>query len=145
MQTGAFPQFDYCTITDIILTFRYTAWEACGLLHQQATVDLQAAVDKIALSQNDQGLARLFSVRHEFADRCHQLRRRPFAQTAAIRTVSCQAKFVICDLTIEFNFRDAKQFWGLEDFMNVNPATMNNAGNLSLSMVNRSKLLMCDF
>ena len=22
---------------------------------------------------------------------------------------------------IEFNFRDAKQFWGLEDFMNVSP------------------------
>jgi hypothetical protein len=46
---------------------------------------------------------------------------------------------------IEFNFRDAKQFWGLEDFMNVKPTAVNNAANLSLFMVNLSQLLMCDF
>jgi hypothetical protein len=46
---------------------------------------------------------------------------------------------------IEFNFRDAKQFWGLEDFMNVNPTAVTNAANLSLFMVNLSQLLMCDF
>jgi putative transposase len=46
---------------------------------------------------------------------------------------------------IEFNFRDAKQFWGLEDFMNINPTAVTNAANLSLFMVNLSQLLMCDF
>ncbi|MDR3577867.1 MAG: transposase [Anaerolineaceae bacterium] len=46
---------------------------------------------------------------------------------------------------IEFNFRDAKQFWGLEDFMNVNQIAVTNAANLSLFMVNLSQLLMCDF
>ena len=46
---------------------------------------------------------------------------------------------------IKFNFRDAKQFWGLEDFMNVNKTAVSNAGNLSLFMVNLSQLLMCDF
>ena len=46
---------------------------------------------------------------------------------------------------IEFNFRDAKQFWGLEDFMNVNPTAVTNAANLSLFMVNLSLMLMCDF
>jgi putative transposase len=46
---------------------------------------------------------------------------------------------------IEFNFRDAKQFWGLEDFMNVNPIAVTNAANLSFFMVNLSQLLMCDF
>ena len=46
---------------------------------------------------------------------------------------------------IEFNFRDAKQFWGLEDFMNVNQTAVTNAANLSLFMVNLSQLLMCDF
>lgn len=46
---------------------------------------------------------------------------------------------------IEFNFRDAKQFWGLEDFMNVNQTTVTNAANLSLFMVNLSQVLMCDF
>jgi putative transposase len=37
---------------------------------------------------------------------------------------------------IEFNFRDAKQYWGLEDFMNVTPTGITNAAHLSLFMVN---------
>ena len=37
---------------------------------------------------------------------------------------------------IEFNFRDAKQYWGLEDFMHVTPAGVTNAAHLSLFMVN---------
>ncbi len=43
---------------------------------------------------------------------------------------------------IEFNFRDAKQFWGLEDFMNVSPTAVTNAANLSFFMVNLSHLLL---
>ena len=39
---------------------------------------------------------------------------------------------------IEFNFRDAKQHWGLEDFMNITPTGVTNAANLSLFMVNVS-------
>jgi len=38
---------------------------------------------------------------------------------------------------IEFNFRDAKQYWGLEDFMTVTETAVTNAANLSLFMVNR--------
>lgn len=33
---------------------------------------------------------------------------------------------------IEFNFRDAKQFWGFEDFMNVQPASVANAVGFSI-------------
>lgn len=46
---------------------------------------------------------------------------------------------------IEFNFRDAKQFWGLEDFMNVKQVAVINAANLSLFMVNVSHLLLRQF
>jgi hypothetical protein len=46
---------------------------------------------------------------------------------------------------IEFNFRDAKQYWGLEDFMNVKKTAVVNAANLSLFMVNVSQLLLRDF
>jgi hypothetical protein len=42
---------------------------------------------------------------------------------------------------IEFNFRDAKQYWGLEDFMNVKETQVNNAANLSLFMVTFSQIL----
>jgi len=45
---------------------------------------------------------------------------------------------------IEFNFRDAKQYWGLEDFMNVTPTGVTNAANLSLCMVNVAHRLRAD-
>ncbi len=45
---------------------------------------------------------------------------------------------------IEFNFRDAKQYWGLEDFMNVTPTGVTNAANLSLFMVNVAYRLRAD-
>ncbi len=45
---------------------------------------------------------------------------------------------------IEFNFRDAKQYWGLEDFMNVTPTGVSNAANLSLFMVNVAYRLRAD-
>ena len=54
------------------------------------------------------------------------------------------AEFVICDHTIEFNFRDAKQYWGLEDFMTTNPMAVRNAANLSLFMVNVVERMLCD-
>src|SRR5262244_4186017 len=45
---------------------------------------------------------------------------------------------------IEFNFRDAKQYWGLEDFMNITPIGVTNAANLSLFMVNIAYSLRAD-
>ncbi len=43
---------------------------------------------------------------------------------------------------IEFTFRDAKQYWGLEDFMNVTATGVTNAANLALFMVNVSRVLL---
>ncbi len=54
------------------------------------------------------------------------------------------AEFVICDHTIELNFRDAKQYWGLEDFMNITSTGVTNAANLSLFMVNVAYRLQAD-
>jgi putative transposase len=45
---------------------------------------------------------------------------------------------------IEFNFRDAKQYWGMEDFMNITPTGVTNAANLSLFMVNVAYHLRSD-
>ena len=45
---------------------------------------------------------------------------------------------------IEFNFRDAKQFWGLEDFMNISQTAVTNSANLSFFMVNLSQHLLGD-
>jgi putative transposase len=46
---------------------------------------------------------------------------------------------------IEFNFRDAKQYWGLDDFMNVKEIPVTNAANLALFMVNIAQRLLADF
>jgi hypothetical protein len=43
---------------------------------------------------------------------------------------------------LEFNFRDAKQYWGLEDFMNVKERPVYNSANLALFMVNLSHALI---
>ena len=43
---------------------------------------------------------------------------------------------------LEFNFRDAKQHWGLEDFMSIKPTPVYNSANLSMFMVTLSQVLM---
>jgi hypothetical protein len=54
-------------------------------------------------------------------------------------------KFYRLRFQIEFNFRDAKQYWGLEDFMNVKAVAVTNAANLSLFMANFSRALLQPF
>lgn len=46
---------------------------------------------------------------------------------------------------IEFNFRDAKQYWGLDDFMNIKEMAVTNAAHLSFFMVNFSSILLRRF
>jgi putative transposase len=54
-------------------------------------------------------------------------------------------KFYRLRFQIEFNFRDSKQYWGLEDFMNVKETAVTNAANLSFFMVNFSEALLQPF
>jgi putative transposase len=43
---------------------------------------------------------------------------------------------------IEFNFCNAKQYWGLDDFMNIKKEAVTNAANLSFFIVNFSSVLL---
>ena len=54
-------------------------------------------------------------------------------------------KFYSLRYQIEFNFRDAKQHWGLEDFMNVSETAVTNAANLAFFMLNFSYALLQPF
>jgi hypothetical protein len=54
-------------------------------------------------------------------------------------------KFYSLRFQIEFNFRDAKQYWGLEDFMNIKETAVTHAANLSFFMVNFSQALLQPF
>ncbi len=73
-------------------------------------------------------------------------RGRPWCGTAPPTQLQCHspthAEFVTCNHTIEFTFRDAKQYWGLEDFMNVSAVAVTNAANLALFMVNVAYVLL---
>ena len=50
-------------------------------------------------------------------------------------------KYYSLRFQIEFNFRDAKQYWGLDDFMNIKEQQVYNAANLAFFMVNISHIL----
>jgi len=43
---------------------------------------------------------------------------------------------------LEFQFRDAKQYWGLEDFMSTHKTPVYNSANLALFMVSFSQVLI---
>jgi hypothetical protein len=60
-----FRQFDYDTISDVVLHVRYTAREGGGLLKQRAISELQTAINEIITAENEKGFARLFSLGHE--------------------------------------------------------------------------------
>lgn len=65
----AFKQYDYDTISDVILNVRYTSREGGAILGGQAVAELkQKALDSIALAEGGSGLARLFDVAKEFPD-----------------------------------------------------------------------------
>lgn len=52
--------------------------------------------------------------------------------------------YYVLRFQIEFTFRDAKQFFGLEDFMGVQQTSVANACGLSFFMVNLSRHLLND-
>ena len=57
-----FRQFDYATISDVILHIRYTARDGRDSLRQKAVEHVQQLISKAEAV----GMVRLFSVRHEF-------------------------------------------------------------------------------
>ena len=67
-----------------------------------------------------------------------------FVKSVSIKKVSKPESIKHRCCTMEFNFRDAKQYGGLEDFMNVTQTPVTNAANRSLFMVNVSNRLLGD-
>jgi hypothetical protein len=63
-----FRQFDYDTISDIILHIRYTAREGGNALKTAALNNLSIYLQGAAAESQENGLFRLFSLRHEFAN-----------------------------------------------------------------------------
>jgi Tc toxin complex TcA C-terminal TcB-binding domain/Neuraminidase-like domain/Salmonella virulence plasmid 28.1kDa A protein len=70
---AAFRQFDYNTITDVILHIHYTAREGGTGLAAAATTELQAAVNSWVTGNGRRGLLRAISIRGEFGDQWNRL------------------------------------------------------------------------
>ena len=63
-----FRQFDYNTISDVVLHMRYTARQGGGALKEGAVSSLSTSLE----DANQRGLVRLFSLNHEFPAEWHQ-------------------------------------------------------------------------
>ncbi len=68
-----FRQFDYDTISDVILHLRYTARDAGTPLRDAASAEMKSKLAELMkLAEDEGGLVRLFSARHEFSTHWHK-------------------------------------------------------------------------
>jgi len=67
-----FRQFDYDTISDVVLHMKYTARDGGATLKQHAETELQQEIEAMELEEERHGRFRLFSVRHEFPAEWHR-------------------------------------------------------------------------
>ena len=72
-----FRQFDYTTISDIILHLRYTARDGGAPLRSAALTSLTTTLKSMEIEDGTTGLYRLFSAAHDFPDAWHAFRFRP--------------------------------------------------------------------
>ncbi|MFC9439763.1 neuraminidase-like domain-containing protein [Nocardia sp. NPDC057030] len=78
-----FRQFDYETITDVVLHLRYTARDGGSTLGDAAIAEMKAALDFWVRGGGGKGLLRVFSARREFADQWQKFLATPAGGTAA--------------------------------------------------------------
>ncbi|HEX9640672.1 MAG TPA: neuraminidase-like domain-containing protein, partial [Candidatus Krumholzibacteria bacterium] len=73
-------QFDYHTISDVVLHLSYTARDGGGLLKQGALSDIEQKLNNllaVIAQEQGEGLIRVFSLKQEFPDVFHQLLTNP--------------------------------------------------------------------
>ncbi len=71
----AVRQFDYHSISDVLLTISYTARDAGGLLKEAAQSEVEGRLNSVLemAAANQTGIARVFSFKREFPDVLHRL------------------------------------------------------------------------
>jgi hypothetical protein len=76
----AVQQFDYSTISDVILHIKYTAQEGDVPFKTAAETNINDRINKMLVSATDQGLMRYFSGRHDFSNEWYQFLNAPAGQ-----------------------------------------------------------------
>jgi len=67
-----FPQFDFSTITDLIMHLSYTARDGGDALKSKAVEEFNAKMNKLALSENKKGLFRVYDLKREYSDKWYK-------------------------------------------------------------------------
>ena len=92
-------QFDYDTISDVIIQLKYTAREGGDALKANASDNLVNNINKMLVSLKDTGLSQLFSLKHEFPTEWYAFLNQPDAntgdQTCAIQIDSNRLPFFV--------------------------------------------------
>jgi hypothetical protein len=67
-----FRQFDYDTISDVLLHLRYTARDGGDVLKRVVVEELQEAINNMVVGEERTGLFHLFSLKHDFPSEWHR-------------------------------------------------------------------------
>ena len=66
------PQFDFSTISDVIIHLNYTAREGGELLRSKAVENFNQKMNEFALAENRRGLYRVFDLKREYSDKWYK-------------------------------------------------------------------------
>ncbi|WP_199856607.1 Tc toxin subunit A-related protein [Nocardia suismassiliense] len=88
-----FRQFDYESITDVVLHLRYTARDGGIALGDKASAELRKAVNEWVHTGGGAGMLRVFSARREFADQWQRFLATPAAGTAKATFALSKSRF----------------------------------------------------
>lgn len=83
-----FRQFDYDTITDVVLQLRYTAIEGGDKLKKPAADSVQEYIKSIENLSREEGLFAAFDLKHEFSSEWHKATHPPVGATERILTLN---------------------------------------------------------
>ena len=116
--SGSIRQFDYSTISDVIMNLSYTARDGGGPLKTaacQELVDALNTIKEIAVGEaSDPGLVRVFSLKKEFPDVLHRLLTHPTTEDDPGADFSFDARH------FPFILQDGYQIEGLiDDFVTL--------------------------
>jgi hypothetical protein len=101
---GQFKTFDYSTVTDVILHFRYTARDGGEQLKIAATESLSELLQDAAVRP----LLRLFSLRHEFPTEWHRFANSPTSQMTTMTVDLDAVRFPYFAHSRVISIREAK-------------------------------------
>ncbi|WP_052499538.1 neuraminidase-like domain-containing protein [Streptomyces vietnamensis] len=88
-----FRQFDYESISDVVLHLRYTARDGGSALAERAVTELRAALTQWAHADGASSLFRVFSARREFGDRWSRFLAPQPGEAASLRFTVAKDRF----------------------------------------------------